>query len=37
MTCGAAWAAAGASKNAAFVKPNRPASRLAGKVRMATL
>ena len=37
LTCGAALAAAGASKKAAFPKPNIPASRLAGKLRIATL
>ncbi len=37
LTCGAALAAAGASKKAAFAKPYMPARRFAGKLRMATL
>ena len=37
LTCGAALAAAGTSKKAAFQKPNIPASKFAGKLRIATL
>jgi len=37
LTCGAALAAAGTSKKAAFPKPNIPANKFAGKLRIATL